>query len=486
LRTADLVNCDSQPQIKIKPFGLKREEKMFRKYLLIVGLLTMIPTFPVGAAETKLTADQAREIAKEAYIFNYPLVLMYRTMYLQAISSTSQSYSGGFGKWLHFGTSSPKDTDIVSPNNDTPYSYAWVDLRTEPWVLTMPKIEEKRFYTSQWDDLWGFVLDNPGSVEDGNDGVSVLLASPSWKGKLPDGVKRVIQGDSDFLGTLTRTQLLESTDLANVKKIQNQYKLQPLSEFLGKSAPDAAPAINWMPWKEGAETTDKFWSYTNFLLSYTTPNEQDRPIHDRMAKIGLVAGATWESAKFDKEISAAIAAGVKDALDEMEKRAVLITDPSLFFQSRKDLNKDYFNRALGVYVGIFGNVKKVSVYFAVAKDDKEELFDGSKYNYSITFTASQIPPAKHFWSWTMYSLPQRLLVDNPINRYSIGSPTPELKKNKDGSITIYFQAESPGEDQEGNWLPAPNGPFWPVLRTYGPSETILDKTWKVPPFVRSN
>jgi hypothetical protein len=191
---------------------------------------------------TAIMPDEAKAIAKEAYVFAYPLVMMYRTMYLQAIDTKSKSYSGGFGKWLHLGTSSPKDTDIVSPNNDTPYSYAWVDLRSEPWVLTLPKIEENRFYTSQWDDLWGFVLDNPGSVEDGNDGVRVLLASPTWHGELPRGVKRVIQGDSSFLGTLTRTQLIDPKDLPNVKKIQSEYKLQPLSAYLGEPAPEPAPA----------------------------------------------------------------------------------------------------------------------------------------------------------------------------------------------------------------------------------------------------
>jgi hypothetical protein len=111
-------------------------------------------------AQDKVTPVEARTIAKEAYIFNYPLVMYYRTMYLQAIDKDSKSFSGDFGKWLHLGTSSPKDTDIVSP-----YSYAWVDLRAEPRVLTMPKIEAKRFYTSQWDDLWGFVLDYPRSIE---------------------------------------------------------------------------------------------------------------------------------------------------------------------------------------------------------------------------------------------------------------------------------------------------------------------------------
>ena len=111
-----------------------------------------------SSSTAHLTAHQARASAKDAYIFTYPLVLHYRTMFRQAIKQ------GEFGRWLHLGFASPADTSIVTPNNDTPYSWAWVDLRTEPWVLTMPKIDEGRYYTSQWNDLWGYVLDNPGSL----------------------------------------------------------------------------------------------------------------------------------------------------------------------------------------------------------------------------------------------------------------------------------------------------------------------------------
>jgi hypothetical protein len=462
-----------------------RIKNILNKNDLAVALCLLLLCFtllaPSTSAQDKITPDEAKAIAKEAYIFNYPLVMMYRTMYLQAIDTKSKSYSGGFGKWLHLGTSTPKDTDIVSPNNDTPYSYAWVDLRTEPWVLTLPKIEKDRFYTSQWDDLWGFVIGNAGSVEDGNDGVSVLLASPTWKGELPEGVKRVIQGDSEFLGSLTRTQLLDPEDLPNVEKIQKEYKLQPLSTYLGKPEPKSAPAIQWMPWKDGAETTDEFWSYTNFLLPFTTPNPQDKPVLDKIAKIGIGV----DGFKPSPEIQAAMKQGMQEALADMKKASTHISDPSLFFRSRKDSNKDYFDRALGVYVGIFGNVKEVSVYFAVPKDDKGELLEGSKHDYQITFAADAIPPAKNFWSWTMYKTPQRWLVDNPINRYSIGSSTPGLKTADDGSITIYFQAKSPGKDKESNWLPAPEGPFWLVLRTYGPGKPILDKTWKLPPVKRA-
>ena len=445
------------------------------KLLLIVLFMVQVGFAQNTVANKALTPDEARAIAQEAYIFNYPLVMYYRTMYLQAIDPTSKSYNGGFGKWLHLGTSTPKDTDIVAPNNDTPYSYAWVDTRAEPWVLTIPKIEKNRFYTSQWDDMWGFVIGNAGSVEEENDGVNLLLASPDWKGDLPKGITKVIQGDSSFLGSLTRTQLIEPKDLPNVVKIQHEYKLQPLSAFLGQPAPASAPKIDWKPWKEGSQNTPEFWDYTNFLLQFTTPNPQDKPVLDRMAKIGL-----GTDAKLSDEIKAAMALGMSDAQAELKKASQHITDPSLFFRSRKDTNKDYFNRALGVMVGIFGNVKKVSVYFATAKDDKGELFDGSKHNYVITFAGDKLPPAKNFWSMTMYKLPQRWLVDNPIDRYSIGSATPGLKSAPDGSITLYLQAKSPGKDKESNWLPAPEGPFWPIMRTYGPGKAILDKTWKLP------
>jgi hypothetical protein len=412
--------------------------------------------------------------------------MYYRTMYRQAIDPASETYSGGFGEWLHLGMSTPEDTDIVTPNNDTPYSYAWVDLRAEPWVLTMPRIEKKRFYTSQWDDLWGFVLDNPGSVEDGNDGLSVLLASPAWSAEVPRGLSRVIRGDSSFLGTLTRTQAFEPDDLSSAQKIQQEYKLEPLSTYLGSPAPPDAPSIQWKPWKEGAETTDEFWSYVNFLLSLTTANPQDKPVQDRMAKIGLGAGKSWDSASLDSEVRAAVAAGMKEALSEMSDAASHITDPALFFRSRKDLNKDYFNRAVGVLAGIFGNIQEVSIYFSIADDDRRESLDGSKHDYAITFGAAEIPPAKYFWSMTMYKLPQRWLVDNPINRYSIGNATPELSTAADGSITIHVQAQSPGKAEEGNWLPAPSGPFGLVLRTYGPGKTIVDGAWKVPPVKRVN
>lgn len=439
----------------------------------------MMNTKQSFSSSEAIDPQAARGLAKVAYIFTYPLVMNYRTMFMQAIDGDK-----AMGKWLHLGLSSPADTDIVTPNNDTPYSYAWVDLRTEPWVLTMPRIEKERFYTSQWDDYWGYVLDNPGSVNDGNEGVSVLLASPSWKGPLPNGVARVIQGETDFLGTLTRTQIIGGQeDLRKVKAIQESYKLEPLSSFAGTVALGPAPAIHWPKWAEGDETKEVYWTYVSFLLPFVTPHPDDQAMHEALAKLGIQSGSTWDPVALEPAVRMAMQQGLEDGRAEMKKLSEGGIDAAKFFGTRKRVGTNYIDRALGVYMGIFGNVKEVSVYLSMPADADGTPLDGGKSTYTLTFTREQMPPVDYFWSITMYKLPQRLLVDNSINRYSIGSSTAGLKTNEDGSLVIYVGKESPGNDKVSNWLPAPDGPFWTVMRCYGPSQSIVDGTYKRPDYV---
>jgi hypothetical protein len=423
--------------------------------------------------------QSARGLAKVAYVFTYPLVMNYRTMFMQAIDGDK-----AMGRWLHLGLSSPADTDIVTPNNDTPYSYAWVDLRTEPWVLTMPRIEKERFYTSQWDDYWGYVLDNPGSVNDGNDGISVLLASLSWKGNLPNGVARVIQGETDFLGTLTRTQFLGGQeDLRRVKSIQESYKLEPLSSFAGTPAPKPAPAITWPKWREGDETKEVYWTYVSFLLPFVTPNSDDQAMYEALAKLGIEPGSRWDAATMEPAVLEAMQMGLEDGRAELKQLSEGGVDAAKFFGPRSRVGTNYMDRALGVYMGIFGNVKEVSVYLSMPADADGTPLDGGKSTYTLSFTREQMPPVDYFWSITMYKLPQRWLVDNPIDRYSIGSATTGLRTNEDGSLVIYVGKKSPGYAKECNWLPAPDGPFWTVMRCYGPSQSIVDGTYKRPDYV---
>ena len=362
-----------------------------------------------SAASAAASPEQLAATARDAYVFTYPLVMNYRTMYVQAIKG-----DGAFGKWVHLGLSSPSDTDIVTPNNDTPYSYAWVDLRAEPWVLTIPKIEPKRFYTFQWDDYWGYVIDNPGSVLDGNDGGSYLLASPTWNGELPGGIKRVIRGESDLLGTLTRTQVMGGpADLPRVNEIQQSYKLQPLSKYSGAVAPELALTIDWPAWTEGDENGETYWRYVSLLLPRITKNPADAAMYEKLASLGLEAGKPWEPEKLDPAIRTALQNGIGRAQAEMKKLSEGGVDAGKFFGARENVGTNYMDRAMGVYMGIFGNVPKISVYISMPADSTGQPLDGSKAAYTITFPKEQIPPVKYFWSITMYSIPERLPGGEP-------------------------------------------------------------------------
>ena len=146
-----------------------------------------------GLPINELPADEIRWLAAKAYIMTYPLVMNYATMYRQVADPSSAEYIGGFGKLRHYGFYTPENKDIVSPNNDPPYSWGWVDLRSEPWVLVMGEADEGRYYTAQCDDMWGFVLDSPGSIIDGQDGGAYLLATTEWEGTAPAGIKRTIR-----------------------------------------------------------------------------------------------------------------------------------------------------------------------------------------------------------------------------------------------------------------------------------------------------
>jgi hypothetical protein len=184
----------------------------------------------------------------------------------------------------------------------------------------------------------------------------------------------------------------------------------------------------------------------------------------------------------DPAVREAMQKGLEDGCAEMKKLSEGGIDAAKFFSTRKRVGTNYMDRALGVYMGIFGNVKEVSVYLSMPADATGKPLDGSKSAYTLTFTKEQMPPVDYFWSITMYKLPQRWLVENPIDRYSIGSATTGLKMNDDGCLMIYVGKESPGKDKESNWLPAPDGPFWTVMRCYGPSQSIVDGTYKRPDY----
>jgi hypothetical protein len=428
-----------------------------------------------------VTPDEASKIAHDAYIFCFPLNYYYRTIYSQIVDPNNKKSLGGFGKWRHDGLATPADKETTMPNNDTPYSWAWVDVRSEPWVLVQPPADGDRFYSSVWGDMWGHITDYPGSTIDGQKGGTYLLAPTSWKGELPKGISRAIYGETTILGTLTRTAVFSKKDLPNMEKIQQGYKLMPLSAYLNQPAPPATPKPAWPVWNEANMTNAEFFKLSNFLMQFVVPNDLDKPTYDQMAKLGIGPKGDYDPASLSPEILAAINKGITSAHGEIVDGAAKAVDSTSYYGNRSFIGTRYLDLAVGVEVGgILPNVPKQAFYGQWTKEPGGEMLDGSKHKYTFTFPKGQLPPVRFFWSLTMYDLNTRLLVANPIDRYSIGDRTEGIKHNPDGGLTIYVQKDSPGKDKESNWLPAPDGHMSIISRMYGPDDKILKGTYKFP------
>lgn len=431
-------------------------------------------------AAAQLPPEEATAIAKEAFIYAYPMLYNYKTLQEQTQDPFSSAYIGGFGRFRHYSRSyTPADTDIVTPNNDTPYSWAWLDLRSEPWVLTVPDLPQDRYNVFQWFDLYTHNFAYVGVQSTGYAGGSYLFAGPGWDGETPEGIAKVFKSETDFIGTLTRTSSKGPEDTGNVRAMQRQYALQSLSEFAGGRPPGPAPEIHWPSWDEERALSVDFISYLNFLLQFTEPHPSEHELLARFASIGIGPGRSFDRARVPNDTLQAIEAGIKAALQELETEVAQVPGSAGLFGTREFLGNDYNKRALGAMIGIYGNSIEEAYYSAFQTDASGAPLDGSQA-YALRFPKGGLPPVDLFWSITMYRLPERLLAANEIERYSIGDRTEGLKAAEDGSLTLYVQHAKPEGDKAANWLPAPEGPFFMVGRFYGPQQPLIDGSYKIP------
>jgi hypothetical protein len=383
-----------------------------------------------------------------------------------------------------------EDEAMQTPNSDTPYSFLGMDLRAEPIVLTVPIIEKSRYFSVQLVDAYTHNFAYIGSRATGNDGGSFLLTGPGWKGEKPDGIKAVIQSETELAFAMYRTQLFNPDDLGNVKQVQAGYKMQTLSQFLGKPAPKAAPAIDFIDplTPEQQRTSLEFFNILNFALQFSPTHPSEKELMARFAKLGIGAGKTFDAAEFSPEMREAVEDGMADAWKDFGVLTKRLTagevGSSDGFGTREHLKNNYLFRMASAVIGIYGNSAEEAMYPIYYVDAVGQKLDASKKRYSMRFAPGQLPPVNSFWSLTMYELPSSLLTANPLNRYLINSPMlPDLKKDADGGITLYVQKDSPGKDKESNWLPAPDGPFFTILRLYWPQQDAIDGTWIHPPLV---
>ena len=453
-------------------------------------------TEPSGA-KAELSAEEAQAIAKEAYIYGFPMVMNYKTMYNYVVDTDSPEYKGSFDEVsCEARLFTPNDKAVVTPNADTPYCMFWMDVRGEPLVLSVPELEPERFYHFQLVDLYTHNFAYVGTLTTGNGAGKYLIAGPDWDGEKPEGITDVLRSESDFVFNVTRTQLFGLDDLAKVKEIQSSYDLQPLSAFLGQEAPAAEPTPDFPKWVEGSQFDERSFGYLDFMLSLIEkPLEEEKPLWGRLARLGLGPENTFNFAALPPEIQEGLRAGAKEGFGEIEKLiGKFANDPlgsAKSFGTREFLVKSakqnfgqenhYLVRSAAAHMGIYGNSAAEAIYPSYIAGTDGQPLDASEDRYTLTFERGQLPPVKAFWSLTMYDGKTQLFIANPLKRYLLNSKMmDQFKIEEDGSLVLHIANESPGGELEPNWLPAPDGPFYMVLRLYGPEPAALEGKWTPP------
>ncbi|MGA8957170.1 MAG: DUF1254 domain-containing protein, partial [Pseudolabrys sp.] len=377
---------------------------------------------------------KAKDIAEAGFVYGLPIVMNYGVMYEYAINRNSGQFKAPFNQIKNEpNVFTYKDTAIVTPNSDTPYSFAWLDLRAEPIVLSVPAVDPKRYYSVMLCDGNTYNYGYIGSRATGSEAGDYMVVGPDWKGAPPSGIKKMFRSSTQFSVAGYRTQLFNPDDLDGVKKVQAGYKVQTLSAYLNQPPPTPATAVDF-PKIDKELVKTNFFDYLDFALQFAPAQENEKEIRAQLARIGVGPGKTMNFKDLPLEQKAEIALGMKEG-DRKIDEAVANVGKSINGWRISSLpgdsahyNGDWLKRAVAAKAGIYGNDAVEAMYPLTRVDGDGQTLDGSKHNYTLTFPAGQMPPVTAFWSITMYDGKTQLLIENPINRYLINSPMlPNMK-----------------------------------------------------------
>ncbi len=435
---------------------------------------------PVKAENT----DELQKIADEVYTFAYPIILMEESKTVLTNVPNAGAYSAPlnqFTKTRKFFDDTFKN--VVSPNSDTLYMGAYVDLEQEPYIVTIPDTGD-RYYLAQFTDAWTDVFASIGTRTKGAKGGNYIITGPFWKGDIPEGVERV-EAPTNLIWIIVR--ILSSgteEDYSIVHKLEDQITLIPLSQWgndyqIPKDLPvnkDIDPAVT--P-NERIASMDAETYYTTLanMIKKNPLRPEDKIMLEKLEKLGITSEGNFDYDKVSLEVKAALDNSVKTGfkrIEELAKQPQNLTNGWLIILNGGKFGTDYTGRAVTNYLLYGLNLPEDAVYPSTRIDSEGNKLNGSN-KYILHFDKGKLPPVKAFWSLTMYD-DQQHLVKNPLNRYAIGDRS-NMKLNADGSLDIYLQKDSPGKDKESNWLPAPEGDFNVTLRLYTPDPSILNGEW---------
>ncbi len=438
-------------------------------------------------------ADRTHEIGVQAYTYAYPMIMMELT---RRVSTNVEALGGNLAPMNQFAhiRAFPDHTfrEVVRPNADTLYSIVWFDVTKEPLVVSVSDTGG-RYYMLQMMDMWTDVFATPGSRTSGTKAANFAIVGRDWKGTLPDGVKQ-LRSPTSMGWIIGRTQTNGAADYENVHRIQDGYKLTPLSQWGKPYSPSAKSAVNsaWdmktpPPVQVASMSAEVYFELFATLLKNNRPHELDWNIIEQLKQIGIIPGEDFEFSTLPRNTQESLKRAVGDAQEmiaEYAKRSGgLINGWIVKREMMGNYGTSYLGRAYVARIGLGANVPEDAIYPMSMVDGDGKPYNGS-YHYTLHFDKGKLPPINAFWSLTIYDA-DGYFVGNPINRFAIGDRD-KLEFNSDGSLDIYIQHDTPGKYKESNWLPAPAGDFNLVMRLYWPRTSILTGEWNPSAVKRSN
>lgn len=442
---------------------------------------------PLDENQTASIHDYAYSLATQAAVWGIAPTTFYSLRYNDALGPESKAPPGEI--WRMSDISTPKlaeESGYVTPNVNTVYGFGFMDLGQEPVILTVPN-SNGRYYMVEIVDAYTNAFTYVGGVATGYEGGTFVLIGPGWKGTLPAGVQR-IYSPTRWVMLQPRVHVKNPEDLPGAKQVLNNITTQPLSKYLGTPAPAAAkydyPAPQFADPKLPVSANYykdplQFWEILSDTINENPPpQDQIDALLPMFAPLGIELGKKWDRTK----VHPVVLQAMKEAAENIGMKTLYNMPQGRLnngwmwaWPSLGNFRTDYLYRAIVARWGLTGNTPEEAVYVPLFFDSENKTLMGEN-NYTVTF---EPPPFKEpgFWSLSLYNYSNNYPVENPINRYALGSDD-QLIKNPDGTVTLYIQSKSPGKDKEANWLPSESsGRWYGILRVYPPGQRMIEATY---------
>ncbi len=470
---------------------------MFKKVILFLSAVTALQA--EMTQQSKILKEWSYSLALQAATYGAPLVTMYALRDHDAVGPNAKASPNTIWRMENISTPAlSKEAGYVTPNVNVIYGFGFMDLSQEPIILEAPD-SNGRYYMVEIVDMWTNAFAYVGGKATGYKGGKYALVGPGWRGTLPPQVTR-IDSPTPWVLLQPRVNIYANgkIDLPGAKLVLDGIKTTGLAQFMGKTA--AAPVKYQYPSPKvtnpnlpvsALDYQDplQFWELFAIAMNENPPpDEQIDALLPMFKPLGIEFGKPWDKSR----LAPVVIDSMKEAAQKIGGllahlpfgtyyQGAFIPPPAI-----GNADTDYFTRAIVARVGLTANTPYEAIYWMYPLDKDGSPLTGAK-NYTMTFQKEIPYYAPGFWSLTLYDAMNNYTVPNPINRYMLGSDS-NLKKNSDGSFTIYIQKESPGKDKESNWLPAPAGPFYLIPRSYAPKPEIINiltdvKAWPIPAVV---